>query len=128
MFENIEHRRPKISMIAFVALTILANGCTSMQVLDTGTGNPLASVVEPGDQLKITTNENEVVSLVVESVDSSSVSGSGRTVLIEEIQRLEVRRPSPGRTVILAVLVVALTAAGLAEIASNTLVPVTPVP
>ena len=113
---TIKQYRMRVLPALLVTVTLLANGCSSMQIVDTNSAAPLTSVVEIGDQLRITTRENEIVELVVDSVEVDSISGGGQTVLLNQIQLLEIKRISPGRTV---VLVAVLTVAGLTAIASS---------
>lgn len=103
-------------IVPLVTLTLLTSGCTSMQIIDTNSAAPLTSVVEIGDELRVTTRDDEVIELVVESVDNGSVTGDGKTIVLDQIQLLEIRRSSPGRTI---VLVAVLTVAGLTAIASS---------
>lgn len=108
--------RVRTVLVLLVAVTLLTNGCSSMQIMDTSPATPMTSVVEIGDQLRITTTENDIVELVVESVKVDSASGGGKTVLLNQIQLLEIKRISPGRTI---ALVAVLTVTGLIAFASS---------
>ena len=77
--------------LALLLFTLAA--CTTMQPLDLPRGEDgLSGSVLPGDIVRITTRSGEQHVIEVSAVTESEISGEGRVFVLEEIEKLEVRR------------------------------------
>lgn len=106
----------RVLLVPLMILNLAANGCSTMQPIDPASASPLTSVVEAGDRVRITSHDGQVTSLVVESVENDRLSDGERTFMLDQVQQLEIRKVSPGRTLALVGIV---TVAGLVAFASS---------
>jgi len=72
-------------LAAVVALSMV--GCTTIQPL-AANGSQLATAVQPGDQVEITTTRGQQLKFKVDSVDATSLRGGGQSVAFNDIQSI----------------------------------------
>lgn len=90
-----------------LAAVLMLGGCTSFKTVDlpadTLPGEIVAgNVVKPGDRVRVTRRGAEPVSFRVTEVRDGLLLGKGVSVPIDEIETLESREYSTGKTVALA--------------------------
>ena len=102
---------PTQLLAAAVAISLL--GCTTIQPL-TANGSQLATTLEPGDQVEITTTRGQQLQFKVENVDATGVQGGGQRVAYNDIQSISRKQMDTKRTtmVVLGVLAAGGLAAG----------------
>jgi len=81
-----------------------------MQPVDTESGETLLNIVEHGDEVKITTHDDDVVQFVVAEIDEEAIVGNGKTIAREDVRELEVKKLNVPATV---GLIIVLTTIGL---------------
>ena len=81
-----------------------------MQQVDTNSGESLLNLVEHGDEVKITTHNDDVLQFVVAEIDEDTVVGYEQTIALEDIRELEIKKLNVPATV---GLIVGLTTVGL---------------
>ena len=98
--------------IIYLVLIAFTAGCTTMQSLPATDAQSLASQIEVGDKIEIIRNDNTDVTFKVSVVSDEGISGDGVFVAHSDIQQVQVRQFSTGKTVSLvaAIVVVVLAA------------------
>lgn len=94
-------------LIVFLAAAFLA-ACTSFQKNTDSTtelqrGIRAGEVIVPGDEVRITTLDQQVIEMTVTSIEADTIVGKKNTVPIDRVHALEIRRLSPERTIITTV-------------------------
>lgn len=97
-------QRQASSLVACVLVATIATapGCRSMHTVkpDTTAQQPAAWKVKPGDDIRLTLKDGRTLRLVVAAVETDAiVERQGSRVALSEIQTLERRQFSAGRTV-----------------------------
>lgn len=75
--------------------------------------------LEVGDDVRVTRKDGSILEFATDSVTADGVSGDGNFVAWSDVQQLEVRQFSTGKTVGLVVLVAGVAYAGIAVAAEN---------
>ena len=87
------HGAGNLSILILLLFSLAA--CTTMQTLDPNGGEGgLSGSVSPGNVVRITTRSGEQHVIEVSSVTESEISSDGKVFGREEIEKLEVRRPT----------------------------------
>lgn len=89
-----------------LAAVLAAGGCTSFKTVELPPGTlkeeiVAGNVVKPGDRIRVTRRVGEPVSFRVTGIRDGLLLGEGVSVAIEEIEALESREYSAGKTVAL---------------------------
>ncbi len=73
-----------------IVLVLVFAGCTAMKPLKKGMSpEQVSEKINPGDKILVYTHYSEKYLIVVESIDSEKVAGSGRTFRYEEIAEIQ---------------------------------------
>jgi len=105
-----ERRAAALPLLSCIFLVIFISGCSTMQPVDTESGETLLNIVEHGDEVKITTHDDDVVQFVVAEIDEEAIVGNGKTIAREDVRELEVKKLNVPATV---GLIIVLTTIGL---------------
>ncbi len=96
--------------IAYLVLVTFMFGCTTLYPLAWANRQALQSQLETGDDVNITRKDGSAMSFGIDTITDEGISGDGTLVAWSDIQQVEVRQFSVGKTV---GLVAGLAAAGL---------------
>jgi hypothetical protein len=91
-------------------LIAFTSGCTTMRPAPATDAQSLANQIEVGDKIKITRRDNSDVAFKVSAVSAEGISGDGVLVAYSDIQQVQVREFSTGKTVGLVAGVVGILA------------------
>ncbi len=95
--------------IIYLVLIAFTAGCTTLRPLPAIDAQTLASQIEVGDKVKITRNDLTEAAFEVGAITDEGISGDGVFVAYSDIQQVQVRQFSTGKTVgLVAAIVVAL--------------------
>ena len=92
-------RLPNNKLIVYLILISFTVGCTTMQPVPATDTQSLANQLEVGDKIKITLLDNSDVAFKVSAVSAEGISGDGVLVAYSDIQQVQVREFSTGKTV-----------------------------
>lgn len=105
-------RNPVNNFIIYLVLIAFTAGCTTMRPLPTTSGQSLSSQIEVGDKITIIRNDLTEVTFKVADVSEEGLSGDGLFVAFSDIQQVQVRQFSTGKTVGLVAAIVGVLALG----------------
>lgn len=103
-------RNPVNNFIIYLVLIAFTAGCTTMRPLPTTSGQSLSSQIEVGDKITIIRNDLTEVTFKVADVSEEGLSGDGVFVAFSDIQQVQVRQFSTGRTVAVVAAIVGFLA------------------
>ena len=95
-------------IIVYLGLITFTVGCTSMRSLPVSDARSFASQIEVGDKIKITLRDNSDVAFKVSAVSAEGISGDGVLVAYPDIQQVQVREFSAGKTTGLVAAIVGI--------------------
>ena len=101
---------PSNKLIVYLILISFTVGCTTMQPVPATGTQSLANQLEVGDKIKITLLDNSDVAFKVSAVSAEGISGDGVLVAYSDIQHVQVREFSTGKTVSLVAGIVGFLA------------------
>lgn len=102
-----------LPLLFCIFLTVFMSGCSTMRPVDTESGELVLSVVEHGDEVKITMHDDSAVQFVVTEIDEHTIVGNGQTIALEDIRELQIKKLNVPATV---GLIVGLTTIGIQAI------------
>lgn len=105
-----ERRATALPLLSCLFLAIFLSGCSTMQQVEPDSGDSLVDLVEHGDEVKITTYNDDVLQFVVAEVYENAIVGYEQTIALEDIRELEIKKLNVPATV---GLIVGLTTIGL---------------
>jgi len=101
---------PSNKLIVYLILISFTVGCTTMQPVPATGTQSLANQLEVGDKIKITLHDNSDVAFKVSAISAEGISGDGVLVAYSDIQHVQVREFSTGKTVSLVAGIVGFLA------------------
>jgi hypothetical protein len=96
--------------IVHLVLVTFMFGCTTLQGLSLTNTQSVKSELQVGDEVRVTRKDGTAVAFDIDSVTDEGISGDGTLVAWSDMQQLEVRQFSAGKTI---GLIAGLAAAGL---------------
>jgi len=106
------------NFIIYLVLIAFTAGCTTIRPLPTTNGQSLSSQIDVGDKITVIRNDLTEVTFKVADVSEEGLSGDGVFVAFSDIQQVQVRQFSTGRTVAVVAAIVGVLAI-LASSAGN---------
>lgn len=86
------------SLVCLV-LVFFFSGCTTYQQLALGNLGALQDQLQPGDDVKVMRNDGSSLTFGIDSVTDEGISGDGTSVAWSDMQQIELRQFSAGKTV-----------------------------
>ena len=111
-------QRPCRAILCLVVVICLA-GCTTLVPLSMTVGQAMQTQLEIGDEVRITRKDGSILEFTMDAVTDEGVSGDGNFVAWSDVQQLEVRQFSAGKTIGLVALVAGVAYAGIGVAAEN---------
>ena len=96
--------------ITYLVLVTFMVGCTTLQPLSLSNRQAVQSELQAGDEVKVTRKDGSAMSFGIDTVTDEGISGDGTLIAWSDMQQIEVRQFSVGKTI---GLVAGIAAAGL---------------
>lgn len=95
--------RTKTMRVLYLLLVLIASGCATVTNVDTSGSANIGQALKEGDQITVTTRDDQTYRLTVVGVSDEAIEGEGKdgqpvAIEFQQIVELQVRKPRPGRT------------------------------
>ncbi|HEX9852392.1 MAG TPA: hypothetical protein VGA68_05235 [Woeseiaceae bacterium] len=103
-----------IKAAVYLILATFMFGCTTLRPLSLSNRQAVQSELQAGDEVKVTRKDGSAMSFGIDTVTDEGISGDGTLIAWSDMQQIEVRQFSAGKTIglVAGIAAVGLVAAG----------------